>query len=142
MFGSSLLVAQDNPWAGTWKLNVAKSKYTPGPGPQSATRTYEAQAAGVKSTQEVTAADGSHASVSFTANFDGKDYPLTGSSAIDAIALKRSGNTFEWTLKKGGKVVSTGKNTVSNDGKVMTYTAKGTNAKGEPTSSVQVFDKQ
>ncbi len=96
----------------------------------------------MKFTSETTAADGSHASVSYTANFDGKDYPVTGSSAIDAVALKRSGNTFESTLKKGGKVVSTGKNTVSKDGKVMTYTAKGTNASGQPTSSVTVYDKQ
>ena len=141
MFGSSLL-AQSNPWAGTWKLNVAKSKYTGGPAPQSSTRTYEAQANGVKFTSETTAADGSHTSVSYTASFDGKDYPVTGTTNSDTIALKRSGNTFESTLKKGGKVVSTGKNTVSKDGKVMTYSPKGTDAKGKPVSSVQVWDKQ
>jgi hypothetical protein len=75
-------------------------------------------------------------------NFDGKDYPFTGSGTIDTIAITRSGNTFESTFKKGGKVVGTGKNTVAKDGKVMTYTPKGTNASGQPTSNVIVYDKQ
>jgi len=41
--GSGSLYAQSNPLVGTWKLNVAKSKFDPGPGPKSMTRTVEAQ---------------------------------------------------------------------------------------------------
>ena len=33
---------------GTWKLNVAKSKFSPGPGYKSETRTYEPTADGYK----------------------------------------------------------------------------------------------
>jgi hypothetical protein len=36
------LVAADNPFVGTWKLNVAKSKFSPGPPPQSQTVTIGA----------------------------------------------------------------------------------------------------
>jgi len=142
MFGSSLLLAQNNPFIGTWKLNAAKSKYAPGPGPRSSTRTYVAQGTGVKVTVETVAADGSHNSNSYTANYDDKDNPLPGSSTADTIALKRSGNTVKFTLKKGGKVVSTGTNVVSKDGKVMTITQTGTNAGGQLTSTVAVYEKQ
>jgi hypothetical protein len=32
--GSSAVRAQSNPLVGTWKLNLAKSKYDPGPRPR------------------------------------------------------------------------------------------------------------
>ena len=78
------------------------------------------------------------------ATYDGKDTPVTGSGApYDTIALKRiDPNTVELTTKKDGKVVSKGKRVVSKDGKVMTITSKGTNAKGEATNNVAVYDKQ
>ena len=38
--------AQDNPLVGTWKLDVTKSKFDPGPAPKSLTRTVEAQGDG------------------------------------------------------------------------------------------------
>jgi len=37
------LIAQTNPFIGTWKLNVAKSKFEPGPAPKSQTRTVVAK---------------------------------------------------------------------------------------------------
>ena len=46
------------------------------------------------------------------------------------------------TGKKAGKVVRTGKAVVSKDGKVMTFTTKGTNAQGQPTNNVTVYEKQ
>jgi hypothetical protein len=45
-------------------------------------------------------------------------------------------------LKKAGKPVATGVNAVSKDGKTLTWTSKGINAQGQPTSGVQVFEKQ
>jgi hypothetical protein len=41
----SIAQAADNQ-AGTWKLNVAKSKYSPGPAPKEGTLTIESQADG------------------------------------------------------------------------------------------------
>src|SRR3974390_3170067 len=38
----SVLLAQSNPFVGTWKLNLEKSKFNPGPAPQSQTRTWDA----------------------------------------------------------------------------------------------------
>lgn len=139
--------AQVNPLRfGTWKLNVAKSKYNPGPPPKSQTRQEEPSGNGVKVTFEGIAGDGSRIAYSYTANFDGKDYPEVGvgtPNGSDTIALKRIDDySWEGTLKRAGKVVLTFRNVISKDGKVMTITSKGTNQAGQSTSTVTVYEKQ
>ena len=138
---SAQVFAQANPLLGTWKLNVAKSKYTGTPMPKEMTRTVEADGDSVKYTYAGTAADGSSISYGFTVKYDGKDYPMTGNSpgGIDMIAIKRvNANTYEATQKKAGKVAANTKVEVSKDGKVATITSKGTDS----TSYVAVYDKQ
>src|SRR5271167_3508245 len=129
VLASGVLLAQSNPAVGTWKLNTAKSKYSPGLAPQSSTQIYEDQGDGVKVSTEGTAADGSRYAWGYTANYDGKDNPLSGTgtpNGADTIALKRiNPNTIKATFKKAGKVVMTGRDVVSKDGKVKTITAKG-----------------
>ena len=143
--GSSAVRAQSNPLVGTWKLNLTKSKYDPGPMPKSLTRTVEAHGDGVKYTFAGVAADGSAISYGFSATFDGKDNPVTGSmpSGADTISAKRiDAHHYVATLKKGGKEVGTSKVTVSKDGKVTTVDATGTTASGAKEHDVQVYDKQ
>jgi hypothetical protein len=143
---SGLLLAQSNPEIGTWKLNVAKSKYVGMQAPQSQTRTYEAQGDALKVTRDGIAGDGSRISYTDTTKFDGKDFPISGMGApngADTIAEKRiDANTITYTLKKEGRAVLTGTGRVSKDGKVLTITSKGTDAQGQPTSSTAVYDKQ
>ena len=135
--------AQASPEVGTWKLNVAKSKYSPGPAPKSQSVTFAAAGQGVKVTTEGVAADGSKTAQSYTANYDGKDVPLTGSATTDMVSLKRvNATTVERTDKKAGKVVQTLTRVVSADGKTLTITTKGTNAEGKPVNNVAVYDKQ
>ena len=133
-----------DPRIGTWKLNVAKSTYDPGPPPQSQTLKVEPAGKGEKVTSESVTADGKKLTVTYTANFDGKDYPLTGSAlGADKVSLKRiDARTTERVDKKDGKAVVTIKRVVSADGKTMTATAKGTNAEGKPMNNVAVFEKQ
>jgi hypothetical protein len=142
---SGLVVAQGDPINGTWKLNLAKTQFNPGPPPKSQTRTYEASSNGLKLSVEGIDADGNRVAYGFISNYDGKDYPYTGHipNGSDTIALKRiDAHTVEFTTKKGGKVFVTGSIVISKDGKLQTITSRGTNASGQPTSSVQVFDKQ
>jgi len=47
VLASSVALAAEA-WLGTWKLNTAKSKYSPGPAPKSLTLTWEATADGIK----------------------------------------------------------------------------------------------
>ena len=132
-----------DPRIGTWKLNVAKSKYSPGPAPQSLTGKVEASGEGETATTEGVNADGTPTMTQYTANFDGKDYPLTGSQNADTVSLKRiDARTTERTDKKGDKVVQTLTRVVSQDGKTMTVTVKGTNAQGQAVDNVVVFEKQ
>lgn len=128
---------------GTWRLNVAKSKYSPGPAPKSQTVKVEASGQGEKFTAEGVNADGTPTMTQYTANFDGKDYPLTGSQNADKVSLKRiDARTTERTDKKGDTVVATVTRIVSQDGKTMTTTVKGTNAQGQAVDNVLVLEKQ
>jgi hypothetical protein len=138
----SLSAQGTDPAAGTWELNLAKSKFSPGPAPKSQTRTYEVTGADVKYTLKGIDADGKPTLVQYTAKYDGKDYPVTGSQDFDTISLKRvDAVTAQATLKKGGKMVQTATRVVSKDGKALTLTTIGTNAKGQPVNNVLVFDK-
>jgi hypothetical protein len=132
-----------DPAIGTWTLNVEKSKFTPGPGPKSGTRTYAQTADGVALTYSGVAADGSPISGQSTFKYDGKDYPMTGSPDFDTISLKRvNATTVKSVQKKNGTVIGWTTRSVSAHGKVLTLSSKGKNAKGAPFHSVAVYDKQ
>jgi hypothetical protein len=130
---------------GTWKLNVAKSTYTPAPMPvKSLNVTREASDGGVKQTTTGERADGTAVNSSYTAKYDGKDVPVAGNAPYDTIATRQvNANTLTDERKKtGGPYKSAGRTVVSNGGKTMTTTVKGTNADGKEFTQVYVFDKQ
>ena len=130
---------------GTWKLDVAKSKYTPAPLPiKSLTATREASNGGVKQTTSGERADGTAINSSYTAEYDGKDVQVSGNAQYDTIAIKQvNANTLTDERKKtGGPYKATGRTVVSNGGKTMTTTTKGTNADGKEFTQILVFDKQ
>ena len=138
------LVSQDvDPVVGTWELNVAKSKYSPGPPPKSETRTYAVAGQDIKATLKGTDREGKPYTGEWTMNYDGKDRPMKGNPDADTLSLKRTdASTAEFTLKRAGKVVITGTRTISKDGKTMTITAKGTNTQGQTLNEVEVFEKR
>ncbi len=145
----ALLVTSIGLWGadrqvGTWKLNLEKSKYTADhPAPKSITVNIQEQEAGLKFNVDGEDAQGKPVHIEFSANYDGKDYPMTGSTTADTAALKRiNASTVEITNKKNGEVVTTVRSVVSKDGKTRTSTWKGKNAKGEPESWIAVSDKQ
>ena len=138
----SIAQASD-PVIGTWVLNVAKSKYDPGPPPKSVTRTYTPAPNGYTFVQDAVNAAGATTHVEFTAAFDGKYHPVTGNPNADSIMVKRvDANTVESSQKKGATVRFTSTRAVSKDGKTLTNTAKGTNAEGKPYINVEVFEKK
>lgn len=128
---------------GTWRLNVAKSKYTPGPAPKRVTLTIEGLPEGRKVTSDGIGANGNPTHTEYTANFDGKDSPIKGDPDLETVALTRvDAYSYERIGKKAGKVVQTLNIIVSKDGKTLTSTGKGTNAQGQAYNNVQVFEKQ
>jgi hypothetical protein len=139
--GSSALAAEN--WIGTWKMNVAKSKASPGPGPKSQTLTFTASPAGITLSSDGVMGDGSVRKGSYTSKFDGKDVPWAGNPDADTAApLRVDANTYTNTWKKGGKDVMKAKVVVSADGKSLTVTQEGKNAKGEAVKSTSVYEKQ
>jgi hypothetical protein len=143
-----LLVGASAVWAadasvGTWKLNVAKSTFKPGPPPVAETRIYKAQPNGVQTTVTTTWADRISTTVEYPANYDGKDYPVSGSRDVDAVALSRMDDfTSAATLKHAGKEIGVARRSVSPDRKTMTITYKGINTRGDLVDNVAVYDKQ
>jgi len=129
---------------GTWKLNVTKSSFTPGPGWRSQTRTYSLEpGGGVLVRWTGVGANGEAMQVSFVSKLDGKDYPMKGSANYDTLnAVAVDAFTVRSEEKRDGKVVGVAKRTISGDGKVMTITDDGTNRNGEKFSQVLVFDRQ
>jgi hypothetical protein len=127
---------------GTWKYDAAKSKFDPGPAYKSRTVKIEAAGEGIKVAVDGVGADGKAQSYSYTVNYDGKDYPVTGNPLADSVAYKKvDDNTLEGTNKKGGQVVANVTVAVSKDAKTLTVTTKGKSDKG-PFTNVVVFDKQ
>jgi hypothetical protein len=127
---------------GTWKLNEAKSKISAGAG-KNITVVYAAAGDSVKVTVDGVDADGKPAHNEWTGKFDGKDYPLTGDPTSDMRAYRRvNDHTLALTNKKDGKLTLTGRVVISADGKSRTATTSGTDAKGNKTRSIAVYDKQ
>lgn len=140
------LMAQDNPFLGTWKLNVAKSKVEGVPMPKSLTRTVTADGNTVKYSFEGVGAEGAPVNYSFSSSYDGKPSPVTGTGmpgGADSVTIKRVGaNKVTAASSKGGKEIGTSTGEVSKDGKVFTLDSKGKTADGKPVSGHYIYEKQ
>jgi hypothetical protein len=140
---TSSVHAADDPSNGTWKLNLEKSKFSPGPAPKSSTVTIKIENGAETYTSEGTNADGKPNNTAFRAKMDGKDAPVTGNPFGDTIAIQHpSPNKFTATIKKDGKVTMTVHVVVAADGKSRTSAYSGKNADGKEVHDVMVYDKQ
>jgi hypothetical protein len=133
-----------DPIVGTWRLDPAKSTYKPGPAPKSTTVVVESAAKGIKVAVDAVNADGSPLKWSFTTVRDGKtESPVTGNPLFDTVtATRESANAGTNLYKKGGNVVMTSKVAVAADGKSMTVTTTGTDAKGQAVNNVAQYTRQ
>lgn len=129
-------------FTGTWKLNEAKSKFSPG-APKNNTVVYEAAGDSTKVIIDGVGSDGKPTHVEWTGKMDGKDYPSTGSTLDDARSYtKIDDHTLHIVLKKGGKSVGTAHVVTSADGKTRTVTVTLVGADGKKSTSTAVYDKQ
>jgi hypothetical protein len=133
-----------DPFVGTWKLNVAKSKFNP---PSSALKSdmvkIEAQDNGLKFTFDRMDAEGKAIHIEQAPKFDGKDYAVKGGTTVDTVSLRRiNANTFEQVEKKDGKEGARVLVVVSKNGRTSTVTSKEKNEKGQDVTSIILYDKQ
>ena len=135
-----VLVAQTdhtNAFTGTWKLNVAKSKYSPGPAPQSVMVTIAPDGT---FTLEGVGTEGKPMKWSHPWSVD-KEVPVDGIEN-GTIISKLQGRTADDTMKIGGKTVQTVHAVVSPDGRTIRATIDATDEQGRHMHSVEVYDKQ
>lgn len=132
----------DNPHMGTWKLNEAKSHFSPG-ATKNNTVVYEAAGDSVKVTVDGTDGSGSPTHNEWTGKFNGKFYAVSGDPTSDMRSYRKiNSRTMKLTARKGNKVTLTGNIVVSANGKTRTVTTTGTNDKGKKVTNRAVYDKQ
>ncbi|HXC47596.1 MAG TPA: hypothetical protein VNU20_04845 [Candidatus Sulfotelmatobacter sp.] len=141
LVGATLCLAADG-FMGTWKLNETKSKLAPGTAKNS-TVVYSAMGDNIMVTIDGTDGAGKPAHTEWMGKYDGKDYPVTGDSTSDARSVKKvDDHTLAFTVKKGDKVLFTGRIVLSADGKSRTVTTEGTDSSGKKVTATAVYDKQ
>ncbi|HYN07722.1 MAG TPA: hypothetical protein VES67_10050 [Vicinamibacterales bacterium] len=148
---SSNLGAQSaSPLNGTWKLNVAKSKYNPATlAPKSGTTKIEITGDTIKAVIDGVDPEGRVTHQEYTARFDGKDHPWKGTidgkpnPNQDAVTWRKIDDyTYETTNKLKGQTLTTNRIVVATDGKTRTNTVTGKNAQGQTVNNTVLYEKQ
>src|SRR5262249_45790982 len=140
----TLLAQSQESLFGTWKMNAAKSKYSPGPVPKSNIAKWEAFQGGVKLTVDVVPAKGETQHWESSGMFDGKDNPIKGNNPdADTVAFSKiNAQTFETVTKKSGKITLTARIVVAADGKTRITTQTGKDAQGQTVNNTMFYEKQ
>jgi hypothetical protein len=128
-----------NAFTGTWKLNLAKSKISPGPPPQSAMITFAPDGT---TTLEIVNDQGKAYHWSYPWS-GGKEVPVTGEGMENTVTISRiQGRTKDNIAKTKGKIIRTSHDVVSPDGRTFTATIDTTDEQGHSVHSVEVYEKQ
>jgi len=142
VMASDLLLAQNNPFVGTWKLNLAKST-DPGAFPKEETLTVQLAGDQRRVTIEGTATNGSPISFKYEVPDKGGAGKVLAGGPYDGVSGKRiDDDTREVTYLRGGKEVLRLRTVVSKDGTTMRLTVEGSDAQGKPFSGVAGFERQ
>ncbi len=138
--------AQQDPLVGTWKQNLAKSQYDPSTRAPTIATTVRRTAVGINGYTQTTDgmnAQGALTHTEYTANWDGTDYPVTGSADYDSVSLtKIDAFTLIAVNKRSGRVVRMLRTVVSKNGTTSTSDVIGYTMQGIAFHNVVVFDKQ
>ena len=144
---AAVIVAQSpDPWIGTWRLNLAKSTYSPANlAPKSQTVTQTAlPGGGMRSVLEGVDAQGGTIRTDVTTMFDGKPSEVKGAPDANTTRVYRriDARTYEYVQSVAGKLTTTVRTVVAADGKTRTITTTGTNSQGIMVKNVAFYEKQ
>ena len=142
LFVGGTVCLADSPQMGTWKLNEAKSKFSPG-APKNNTVVYEASGDNIKVTVDGVDGNGAATHNDWTGKFNGRFYAVNGDPTSNKRSYRKiNSHTLALKAEKDGKVTLTGRIVVSANGKTRTVTTTGKNAKGKWVTNRAVYDKQ
>jgi hypothetical protein len=144
-FAASLWAA--DAFVGTWKADISKSKLAPSTGPAVKEWTLVIAEKGTdrESYTKTIYTDGSLALEKWIVPIQGGiiKYQQGGPSKDSLNVVTRiSGGEDYWTILQNGKQVGVSRWVVSKDGKTMSGTGKGTDAKGKPSEYFYFCDRQ
>jgi hypothetical protein len=137
------LRAEGDPLSGRWRLATTKSTAT-APMPKAETQVFEISGGSEHGVTEITSPDGTVRKTEYTAQSDGKWYPVN-----DAVANRATGSTVmiakldEWTSfyfsKRAAGNPYMALRTVAKDGKTFVWTSIGVDGK---VTGTYVFEKE
>ena len=141
---SALRSQAEASWVGTWRLNLAKSAYNPGPPPfKSAVSKIEQSENGLTIIYDMVGPRGQTAHREWTGKFDGRDYAVEGVDYVLTNAYSQvAERTYKVVVKVDGEVTSIATIVIAPDGKSMTTVTAGRNAQGREVNTTTVYDKQ
>jgi hypothetical protein len=136
--------AQYELFIGTWKANIAKSRYQPDAAPRSETLRFEPVGGGFKVVLDGVNRQGPYHSEG-TGKFDGVDVPVLATPPRQAqftYAFSRIDNhTWETVIKVNGTRRILVHNVVSDDARSMTSTSTATTNQGQTATEVVLYEK-
>jgi hypothetical protein len=136
-------LAQSNLPMGVWQLNLAKWKYEGAPAPKAQIAYFQGEGPNRTNTVIAINAEGKPTVTVFMHIYDGQPHPTTGNPAYDASTYTRvDANTLNFSRLKAGRVVQTGTQVMSPDGKSYTTTTTGTDERGRQIHTIGVNEKQ
>jgi len=146
LLAASTLAATDNAtsaFEGSWKLNVARSRFNPGPPPREILRSYKVEGDTITMTIDGTRGDGSIIAARARFKLNGNDARYSGTASMDTVSVTSvDARTWNVTAKNKGKLLNQSIFLVSPDGKTLTQTLKGRNFSGELVDDVLVYERQ
>ena len=143
--------AQDDPFTGTWVLNVAKSKMQPATASKSEIIHYKITGDEEDFLSDAVTIEGYPESIKYTARYnDGKAYPFSitiNGKVTNPGAMTTVKKIDTWTRERynvrEGKPVIASRRLVSRDGRTMTLTILRVDAQGrEVVNEVRILEKR
>jgi hypothetical protein len=147
LFGGTLIAADNDPFAGTWKLDLEKSKYSSNQAkPKDLTLTIADEGDNRKITLNGTAADGSPIKLELTAPIKGGPVEVTGAppnNAWDAVVSKYiSPTAYDFVYSKDGKEVATRHIKLGKDHQTFAASFRGPDIQGKTVTQDDFWRKQ
>jgi hypothetical protein len=130
-----------DPCLGSWRLDLARSVYDPGPPPRSITSVYEDAGSGAtRVTVQVVPAEGKRYTMTWIARYDGHQYTVFGSPEWDTVEYRvLDPRTVEFAFRRAGKIMSAGRRVLAADGTTYTSYAEGVGAGGRPFNDTSFY---